>query len=121
MSSESTTFLEIADDDGADGGARVVRVRGELDLTNASTLEDALSVAHAGPTILDLSGVVFVDSAGIRTIDTAYRRLRDDNRALIVVAPPDSRAGWTFRVAGFSSDFVLESVEAAAVIAARSV
>jgi hypothetical protein len=72
-------------------------------------------------TILDLSGVVFVDSAGIRTIDTAYKRLRESNRTLIVVAPPDSRAGWTFRIAGFSSDFVLGSVEAAAEFAARDV
>lgn len=112
--------LEI-ENDTADGTARIMRVRGELDLTNASVLEDALTDAYGGATILDLSGVVFVDSAGIRTIDSAYKRLRQSNRALVVVAPPESRAGWTFRIAGFSSDFVLDSVEAAAEIAARGV
>ena len=119
MSSESAASLEIEND--ADNGVRVMRVRGELDLTNASLLEDALTDTHGGATILDLSGVVFVDSAGIRTIDTAYKRLRQANRALVVVAPPDSRAGWTFRIAGFSSDFVLDSVEAATELVARGV
>lgn len=119
MSSESTASLEIESDSG--GGARVMRVRGELDLTNASLLEDALTEAYGGATILDLGGVVFVDSAGIRSIDSSYKRLRQSGRVLIVVAPPDSRAGWTFRIAGFSSDFVLDSVDAAFERVAREV
>lgn len=110
MTSDGALF-EIESDDG--NGASIVRVRGELDLTNASALEKALDGTLDGTVILDLSAVVFVDSAGMRTIDTAFKRLRDSDRALLVVAPPDSRAGWTFRVAGFSSDFVLDSVEAA--------
>lgn len=117
MTSESAPSLLIEDD--AANGTRIVRVRGELDLTNASVLEDALAQAGGAATILDLSGLVFVDSAGIRTIDSAYKRLRQAGHALVVVAPPDSRAGWTFRVAGFSTDFVLDSVEAAAESAAR--
>lgn len=112
-------LLEIESDDG--NGASIVRVRGELDLTNASALEKALDATLDGTVILDLSAVVFVDSAGIRTIDAAYTRLRGSGRALLVVAPPDSRAGWTFRVAGFSSDFVLDSVETAQNLAGGQV
>ena len=117
MSGESTAPLEI--EEGAANGTRIVRVRGELDLTNASALEDALTDAGSTATVLDLSGLVFVDSAGIRTIDSAYKRLRQADHDLVIVAPPDSRAGWTFRVAGFDSDFVLDSIEAATQIAGR--
>jgi anti-anti-sigma regulatory factor len=62
--------------------------------------------------VLDLGLLVFVDSAGIRTIDLAHRALRDSGRTLLVVAPPESRAGWTFRIAGFDSNVVLDSLDA---------
>lgn len=115
MSGKSIASLEI--EDGYQSGSRIMRVRGELDLTNASLLETALTGSPDGTTILDLSGVVFVDSVGIRTIDAAYKRLRNTGRTLIAVAPPDSRAGWTFRVAGFTGGFVLESIDAALIVA----
>jgi anti-anti-sigma factor len=88
-------------------------VRGELDLTNASALDEALLQTSARAVILDLGGLDFVDSAGMRAIDRAHRRLADDGRMLLIVAPGDSRAGWTFRVAGFANGTVLESVEIA--------
>lgn len=95
------------------GELDVLDVRGELDLTNADALESALARTHRGTVVLDLSLLVFVDSAGIRTIDLLHRELRDAGRALLVVAPPDSRAAWTFLVAGFDSKLVLDSLEAA--------
>jgi anti-anti-sigma factor len=54
-----------------DGEALVVSAMGELDLVNASTLEAALRKAIAGDAsgvILDLGGVTFVDSAGLRMV-----------------------------------------------------
>ena len=94
-------------------GAEIVRVRGELDLTNTTVLEEALARLAEADVILDLSGLAFVDSAGIRTIDAARKRLRQSDQTLVLVAPTASRAGWTFRVAGFGADFVVESVDAA--------
>lgn len=91
----------------------IVRVRGELDLTNTATLATALDETTHDAVILDLTSVMFVDSAAIRTIDIAHGRLRELDRRLVVVAPLQSRAGWTFRAAGFSDDFVLESVDVA--------
>jgi anti-anti-sigma factor len=88
-------------------------VRGELDLTNASALDEALLQTSARAVILDLDGLDFVDSAGMRAIDRAHRRLADDGRMLLIVAPGESRAAWTFRVAGFADGAVLESVELA--------
>jgi anti-anti-sigma factor len=54
-----------------DGEALVVRAFGELDLSNAKTLEAELRRAIAGDAsgvILDLGGVSFLDSAGLRMV-----------------------------------------------------
>jgi anti-sigma B factor antagonist len=88
----------------------VVEVRGELDLTNASSLDEALSETTGSAVILDLAALAFIDSAGIRTIDQAHRRFTENGRKLLIVAGAESRAAWTFRVAGFADGFVLESV-----------
>lgn len=96
----------------------VVALRGELDLTNARQLADALAGAPADTVILDLSELAFLDSAGIRAIDGVRGRFEQDRRRLLIVAPPESRAGWTFRVAGLADETVLESMEVAATRAA---
>jgi anti-anti-sigma factor len=100
-------------------GADVISLRGELDLTNADELSAALRDSLATSVVLDLSRLVFVDSAGVRTIDAEHARLRQGGRTLLVVAPPASRAAWTFRIAGFSDDFVLASLEDASQRALR--
>jgi len=88
----------------------VVEARGELDLTSAASLDAALAATTAGTVILDLGALAFVDSAGIRAIDQAHRRLADEGRRLLIVAGPDSRAAWTFRVAGFADHYVHDSL-----------
>jgi anti-anti-sigma factor len=107
----STSDLAI----GRDGNEvyDVLDVRGELDLTNAAALQEELTRTRQRTVVLDLSLLVFVDSAGIRAIDGANRRLRAEGRTLLVVAPPGSRAAWTFRIAGFDQGVVLDSLEAA--------
>lgn len=92
-------------------GAAVLRVRGELDLTTAEQLDAAIDATEAASVVLDLSTVLFVDSAAIRVIDVAHRRLRGGGRAFYVVAPPQSRAAWTFRVAGFGDQVVVPSAD----------
>jgi anti-anti-sigma factor len=94
------------------GEVEILEVRGALDLTNTSVLEESIARTEAGTIVLDLGLVVFVDSAGIRAIDHANRTLRDSGRTLVIVAPPESRAGWTFRIAGFDSNVVLDSLDA---------
>ena len=91
----------------------VIAIGGELDLTNTQRLADALAAASAPTVILDLGGLDFIDSAGIRTIDQMRRLLASAGRTLLIVAPQDSRAAWTFRVAGFDGDFVQPSVDSA--------
>jgi anti-sigma B factor antagonist len=93
-------------------GADIVRLSGELDMANADQLAGALEAASAPRVVLDLEGLAYLDSAGIRAIDRAYRELAESGRVLAVVASRDSRAGWTFRVAGFGAGLVVESLEA---------
>jgi anti-anti-sigma factor len=60
--------VEAVDDGGTEGGVAVVRLTGEIDISNADQLGDALE-AIVGPDarrlVVDLDGLEFMDSAGI--------------------------------------------------------
>lgn len=89
----------------------VVQVRGEVDLSNADVLDDALRATGADCVVLDIEGVEHLDSAGIRAIDQGYRTLAAAGRTLMVVAPPDTTAAWTLRVAAFDDAKVHDSLD----------
>ena len=111
------TSMRIEEEAGASGD--VVRLGGELDLTNTPELEQALARTASQVVVLDLSELAFVDSAGMRAIDQAHRQLAESDRTLLIVAPAESRAAWTFRVAGFSDDLLHESLDEALLEAVR--
>jgi anti-anti-sigma factor len=72
---------------------RALELFGELDLATAATLEDELKSAEASGAqaiVLDLSGLTFMDSTGLRTILDADRRLRRIGRRLCLVRGPRS-------------------------------
>jgi anti-anti-sigma factor len=103
-----STRLDIARE--VRGEAEILRAQGELDLTTTEDLGRALEATTKPLVVLDLGMLVFIDSAGLRAIDLGHRLLDDSGRSLRIVAPPDSRAAWTFRVAG-TDDRVLASVD----------
>ena len=84
----------------------VVELAGELDLTNAAQLDDALAGTTATAVYLELTRLTFIDSAGMRAIDRARAGMAAHGRRLLLVAPPDSRAAWTFRVAGLTDELL---------------
>jgi anti-anti-sigma factor len=58
-------------------GATIAHLDGEIDTATAPRLQEQLLAATAdGPLILDLTGVEYLDSAGIAVLD-ALRRVRD--------------------------------------------
>jgi anti-sigma B factor antagonist len=68
-------------------------LRGELDLSTAGRAEEELHRAESSEPallVLDLSGLTFLDSTGLRLIVTADRRARDGGRRLMVVKGPDT-------------------------------
>jgi anti-anti-sigma factor len=76
------------------GGATVVRVVGEVDLSNAGTLLDSVVAgvpAESAVVVLDLSGTTYLDSSGIAMLFRLATRLRDTRRELRLVVPLDAR------------------------------
>jgi len=75
-------------------GVRVL-ARGELDLHTAGDVTDALATAEAGDlgaVVLDLSGITFIDSTGLRLIVAAsVRSTRNGNHLSIVPSPAVDR------------------------------
>jgi anti-sigma B factor antagonist len=73
--------LGRTEDDGT-----VIRASGEVDMATAGRLDDVVREhAGRGPLLVDLSGLTFMDSSGVRTL-----------HALITAAIRD---GWTLRFA----------------------
>ena len=70
-----------ADDD----GRTTVAVGGELDLATAEEFSTAVRGALAGgPVLIDLAELSFMDSAGVRALNTALREAAEHGRELRV-------------------------------------
>jgi anti-sigma B factor antagonist len=72
---------------------QVVRVAGEVDISNASSLEEDIS--HAVPNdaaglAIDFSNTSYLDSAGIRMLFELAQRVSGRGQSFAVVVPPDS-------------------------------
>jgi len=74
-------------------GVQVVKIQGEVDLTNAVEVRDAISrVASADVTVIvvDLSQTAYLDSSGIAMLFRLAERVSERRQELRVVVPPDS-------------------------------
>ncbi|MGO4599118.1 STAS domain-containing protein [Terrabacter sp. 2RAF25] len=76
-----------------EGSTQIVRITGEVDLSNARDVIDA--VGHAVPEdvtriVLDLTDTTYVDSAAIATLFRLSERLRDRRQDLRLVVPRTS-------------------------------
>jgi anti-anti-sigma factor len=81
-----------------DDARTVLHVSGEIDLGNARALGDQVREHLAdAPVFLDLRGVSFMDSSGVRMLDT--------------LAGQAQEAGWTLRVGTELSDQVRRVLE----------
>lgn len=73
-------------------GASVLTVVGELDLRTSPELEQRLSHAFdagAELVILDLRGIEFMDSTGLRVLLSAHQRAHDTGRRFALVRGAD--------------------------------
>jgi anti-anti-sigma factor len=92
-----------------------LRIGGELDLTTADRLIEAIEEAMASETnvVLDLQPCSFLDSTGIATILTGRRELADRGRVLCVVGARDA-VERVFEITGLTaSDLVKADIDAA--------
>lgn len=75
------------------GGAQLVRVSGEIDLSNAHDIMNAVAGAapdDASLVILDLSDTAYLDSSAIAMLFRLAERLRYRRQDLRVVVPADA-------------------------------
>lgn len=68
-------------------GRTFVVPRGELDLASARVL-DAVLAAQAGPVVLDLRELSFIDGTGLSLLTDAQTRSSMDGRRLSFIAGP---------------------------------
>lgn len=77
MADDETPSFSVATDE--DMGSVTVRATGEIDVATAPQVEGRLlALIDAGsPVVLDLHGVTFIDSSGLRTLVTARQRAEE--------------------------------------------
>jgi anti-anti-sigma factor len=72
---------------------RELAVAGDLDIASSERVLDELTRGQGDPEkappvlILDLSGVTFCDSSGLRVLIVMWKRLRATGRRLVLAAP----------------------------------
>jgi anti-sigma B factor antagonist len=74
-----------------DRDAHTLGLTGELDLANAAEVEEELRRIEATGVpriVLDLTGLGFIDSTGIRLVLAADLRSRADTNRLVLTRPP---------------------------------
>jgi anti-anti-sigma factor len=85
-------------------------VSGELDLTNATELEERLgdlSVANGARLVLDLNKVVFIDSAALHVLFRTARRIGKDRFGLVL--DPTAAIARTLTIVGISEVVTMAS------------
>ncbi len=75
-----------------EGDLHTITLTGELDLANAAALDEELRRVEATDVdviLVDLCGVSFIDSTGMKVLVTAAARSRARNRLVLQCAPPN--------------------------------
>lgn len=75
------------------GDVVIARLDGEIDLANTPTVSAAVLEAvpnDAVGLVIDLSGVRYIDSVGIRMLFTFVRSLHASRQGMAIAVPPDS-------------------------------
>ena len=86
--------MEILEVVSAGAGEQVtVSLKGELDLSTVAKVEEELRRVEASDAtllVLDLSGLTFLDSTGLRAVITADERARAQGRRFVIIKGPDA-------------------------------
>ena len=109
MTEDQVTFAKV-------GRAELVRLTGEIDMANAPTLgrEIVSHVTGAGAVLVDLTGVSFLDSAGVRLLDALVGDLDDHHRPIRFVVGESGPARMTLQLCAFRDDLLAVDLDRAA-------
>jgi anti-anti-sigma factor len=67
------------------GQTAVIALSGELDLAGAAALEQELALIGADAFVVDLRGLEFMDSSGLRALVTAWQRAQEVGRRFALI------------------------------------
>lgn len=87
----------------------VIVVRGDIDMAGGPLVEAAIhQIDNGNPIRLDLGGVTFIDSSGLRSLLVASRRAHEHSTVAILqsVGPEVARL---LEITGTGSEFLVES------------
>ncbi|MFD4197496.1 MULTISPECIES: STAS domain-containing protein [Amycolatopsis] len=87
-----------------DGGHVLLRVSGEIDLANASVVQDQIFAAIGNDAVrvsIDLTDVTYLDSSGLRVLFTLAGRLKVLQMELDLVVAPVSPVRRVLEMSGF--------------------
>jgi anti-anti-sigma factor len=95
-------------------GVPIVRVQGEIDLSNADTVLRTIEGAaddDAPGLVVDLHELEYLDSSGVRLLFRAARSVQEAGGRFVAIVPQDSPARRVLDLAEASAAFGLEESE----------
>lgn len=90
----------------ADDGSIRICLSGEIDLANAATVEDRIHASltrQPSAVSVDLAGLTYLDSAGIRVLYALASRLQARRIVLELLVPLDAPTRRLIELSGFDS------------------
>lgn len=87
-------------DERQEGGVRVIAVAGELDIVTAPKLCARLDATRNGKLLVDLTGVDFCDSTGLRALLGAASEVRAAGGRFAIVCPPSGDVARLLEIVG---------------------
>jgi anti-anti-sigma factor len=103
------------------GSVVVARLTGELDLSNAGTVEEQVATGLGGVTsvAVDLAGLSYLDSAGLALLSRLAARIAGPGGALRLVVPPDALVRRALWISGLTAAIPVDETVEAALAALR--
>jgi anti-sigma B factor antagonist len=85
-------------------GSLLVRLSGEIDLSNSRQLHQQLESVVEGwrRVVIDLAEIKYLDSQGLRLIKQLGNKVDNDGTELLLIAPPDGFARQVLEMARMS-------------------
>ena len=94
--------------DGEDGRV-VVRLTGEIDLSNVDGLEARIdeAISDVREVVIDLTAIDFIDSRGLRLLKRVSASVAGRDGTLVIVAPASSIARSVLDMTGMSDELAV--------------
>jgi anti-anti-sigma factor len=93
------------------GGISVIRIRGEVDISNAEAISTAIEAATSRTNrelVVDLGETTYLDSAGVALLFRLAERLRARRQQIRLVVPPDAPVRSVLELTGLTRIASLE-------------